>query len=64
MCGNAALCSTRLAVYLAGEHRIDGAPADYVDGNWLRDSPLTQDALISNMEYVLAHAGSGSNARS
>ncbi len=23
---------------------------------WLRDSPLTQDALISNMEYVLAHA--------
>jgi len=20
---------------------------------WLRDSPLTQDALISNMEYVL-----------
>jgi hypothetical protein len=21
---------------------------------WLRDSPLTQDALISNMEYVLA----------
>jgi SAM-dependent methyltransferase len=26
-------------------------------GRWLRDSPLTQDALISNMEYVLA-AGS------
>ena len=25
---------------------------------WLRDSPLTQDALISNMEYVLAKAGS------
>lgn len=24
---------------------------------WLRDSPLTQDALISNMEYVLAKAG-------
>jgi ubiquinone/menaquinone biosynthesis C-methylase UbiE len=23
---------------------------------WLRDSPLTQDALISNMEYVLAEA--------
>jgi hypothetical protein len=23
---------------------------------WLRDSPLTQDALISNMEYVLAGA--------
>lgn len=23
---------------------------------WLRDSPLTQDALISNMEYVLARA--------
>jgi SAM-dependent methyltransferase len=23
-------------------------------GAWLRDSPLTQDALISNMEYVLA----------
>lgn len=22
-------------------------------GNWLRNSPLTQDALISNMEYVL-----------
>jgi hypothetical protein len=26
-------------------------------GNWLRSSPLTQDALISNMEYVLAKAG-------
>jgi SAM-dependent methyltransferase len=24
---------------------------------WLRSSPLTQDALISNMEYVLAKAG-------
>lgn len=24
---------------------------------WLRDSPLTQDVLISNMEYVLAKAG-------
>jgi SAM-dependent methyltransferase len=24
---------------------------------WLRDSPLTQDALISNMEYVLVKAG-------
>jgi hypothetical protein len=23
---------------------------------WLRDSPITQDALISNMEYVLARA--------
>jgi SAM-dependent methyltransferase len=23
-------------------------------GRWLRDSPLTQDALISNMEYLLA----------
>jgi hypothetical protein len=23
-------------------------------GRWLRDSPLTQDALISNMEYVLS----------
>ena len=23
---------------------------------WLRDSPLTQDALISNMEYVLAES--------
>ena len=23
---------------------------------WIRDSPLTQDALISNMEYVLAGA--------
>jgi SAM-dependent methyltransferase len=23
-------------------------------GQWLRDSPLTQDALISNMQYVLA----------
>jgi hypothetical protein len=23
-------------------------------GRWLRDSPLTQDALIGNMEYVLA----------
>jgi SAM-dependent methyltransferase len=28
-------------------------------GRWLRDSPLTQDALISNMEYVLAR-GTGS----
>jgi hypothetical protein len=26
-------------------------------GRWLRDSPLTQDAMISNMEYVLAKAG-------
>ena len=25
-------------------------------GRWLKDSPLTQDALISNMEYVLARA--------
>ena len=25
-------------------------------GRWLRDSPLTQDALISNMEYVLTRA--------
>jgi len=25
-------------------------------GRWLRDSPLTQDALIGNMEYVLAPA--------
>ena len=25
-------------------------------GTWLRSSPLTQDALISNMEYVLARA--------
>ena len=25
-------------------------------GRWLRDSPLTQDALISNIEYVLAGA--------
>ena len=25
-------------------------------GRWLRDSPLTQDALIGNMEYVLAGA--------
>jgi len=26
-------------------------------GAWLRSSPLTQDALISNMEYVLARTG-------
>jgi hypothetical protein len=26
-------------------------------GRWLRSSPLTRDALISNMEYVLAKAG-------
>ena len=26
--------------------------------NWLRDSPLTQDALISNIEYVLARPAS------
>ena len=25
-------------------------------GTWLRDSPITQDALISNIEYVLALA--------
>ena len=25
-------------------------------GTWLRDSPVTQDALISNIEYVLALA--------
>jgi len=26
-------------------------------GRWLRESPLTRDALISNMEYVLAKGG-------
>ena len=26
---------------------------------WLRDSPLTQDALISNMEYVLGERAGG-----
>ena len=26
-------------------------------GRWLKESPLTRDALISNMEYVLAKAG-------
>lgn len=26
-------------------------------GRWLKQSPLTQDALISNMEYVLTRAG-------
>ena len=26
-------------------------------GKWLQESPLTRDALISNMEYVLAKAG-------
>jgi SAM-dependent methyltransferase len=26
---------------------------------WLRDSPLTQDVLVSNMEYVLATTGAG-----
>ena len=26
-------------------------------GRWLKNSPLTQDPLISNMEYVLAKAG-------
>jgi 2-polyprenyl-3-methyl-5-hydroxy-6-metoxy-1,4-benzoquinol methylase len=26
-------------------------------GRWLRDSPLTQDILISNMEYVLTKSG-------
>jgi SAM-dependent methyltransferase len=26
-------------------------------GRWLRDSPLIRDAMISNMEYVLAKAG-------
>jgi hypothetical protein len=25
-------------------------------GRWLRDSPWTQDALISSMEYILAGA--------
>jgi SAM-dependent methyltransferase len=28
-------------------------------GRWLRDSPLTQDALISNIEYVLARDAHG-----
>jgi SAM-dependent methyltransferase len=26
-------------------------------GHWVRESALTQDALISNIEYVLAHGG-------
>jgi hypothetical protein len=25
-------------------------------GRWLRDNPVTQDALIGNIEYVLAPA--------
>jgi hypothetical protein len=29
-------------------------------GRWLRDSALTQDALISNMEYVLARKSGSS----
>jgi hypothetical protein len=29
---------------------------------WLRDSRLTQDALISNMEYILARSEEGSRA--
>ena len=29
---------------------------------WLRDNPLTQDVLISNIEYVLASRGSGSGS--
>ena len=29
-------------------------------GRWLRDSPLTQDALISNIEYVLARGPAAS----
>jgi 2-polyprenyl-3-methyl-5-hydroxy-6-metoxy-1,4-benzoquinol methylase len=32
-------------------------------GRWLRDSRLTQDALISNMEYVLTRAGAGAAGR-
>jgi hypothetical protein len=32
-------------------------------GQWLRDSPLTQDALISNIEYVLEAAGPDANDR-
>jgi SAM-dependent methyltransferase len=30
-------------------------------GRWLRDSPVTQDVLISNMEYVLARATSAAS---
>ena len=40
----------------AARHGDGPAAAGAASARWLRDSPLTQDVLISNMEYVLAGA--------
>lgn len=50
---DAGLRIEREELHVTGTVRRMPAPV----ARWLRDSPLTQDALISNMEYVLAKAG-------
>jgi SAM-dependent methyltransferase len=50
---DAGLQIVREELHVTGTVRRLPAPL----ARWLRDSPVTQDALISNMEYVLAKAG-------
>ena len=50
---NAGLTIVREELHATGTVRRMPRPI----GRWLRDSPLTRDAMISNMEYVLAKAG-------
>jgi ubiquinone/menaquinone biosynthesis C-methylase UbiE len=49
----AGLRIVREELHVTGTVRRMPAPV----ARWLRDNPVTQDALISNMEYVLAKAG-------
>jgi SAM-dependent methyltransferase len=57
--GEAGLRVVREELHVTGTVRKMPAPV----ARWLRDSPLTQDALISNMEYVLAgNRGAGRGA--
>ena len=49
---NAGLRVVREELHVSGTVRRLPAPV----GRWLRDSRLTQDVVISNMEYVLTHA--------
>ncbi|CAN5491053.1 hypothetical protein BH23ACI1_BH23ACI1_14090 [soil metagenome] len=49
----AGLRVVREELHVTGTVRRMPAPV----ARWLRDNPVTQDALISNMEYVLAKAG-------
>jgi hypothetical protein len=51
----AGLAIVREELHVTGTVRRMPAPI----ARWLRDSQATQDALISNMEYVLAPGGAG-----